>query len=474
MNPDRGAPPGRRTAEGLLNEPPLRAIVRLAMPTTMVMLFAATSNVLFTYYVSRLGSEAIAAVSLVFPISLLAITAMVGGVGAGAASAVARALGGFRQQDAIAVAEHALMLSVAVGAVFGAVIVLGAPFFFRLMGGTGNVLEGATLFARILFAGAAITFCGAMFDSIMRGEGNVRVPAACSSASLVLQIVLAPVFMFVFGWGLAGAAAAMLTSQLVATAARARYVFGGHGQVRPSLPPARPTLAPLLEILRVGIPASLGNIVNYVGLMVLTGIVARFGSGHLAAYGLGTRLDFLLLSLVYGFGAAILTLVGLAAGARRPERFTVYVVRAGAIMVALLLVPAGAVCWNPGLWLRWFTEDQAVLDVGWRYFRIVGPSYPFLGVSMVVALALQGLGRAAAPMAVMGLRVAGVLGTALLSTYWLGLDERAVFATIASGNVLAAGAMSVLFVRTRRHILANTTTAPPGTASMPPTVFAGD
>jgi putative MATE family efflux protein len=451
----------------------LRAIVRLAIPTSMVMLVAAASNVLFTYYVSRLGSEAIAAVSLVFPISLLAITAMVGGVGAGAASAVARALGASRRADADAVAAHGLVLSVAAGALFGLVIVVGGPFFFRLMGGTGEVLDGATSFARILFAGAALTFCGSMFDSIMRGEGNVRVPAVCSSASLVLQVALAPLFMFVFGWGLAGAALAMLTSQLLATTARARYVFGGRGQVCPALPPRRLSLAPLAEILRVGIPASLGNIVNYVGLMVLTGIVARFGSAHLAAYGLGTRLDFLLLSLVYGFGAAILTLVGLAAGARRPQRFTVYVVRAGAIMVGLLVFPAVALYWDPGLWLRWFTEDQAVLDVGWRYFRIVGPSYPLLGVSMVIALALQALGRATAPMAVMGLRVTGVLAAALLSTRGLGLDERAVFTAIAGGNVLAAGAMVVLFLRVRRQIFADIDAAHAGPRDLPPSALAG-
>src|SRR3989441_12991392 len=97
-------PRSRPRPEHLLAASPLRAIVRLAAPTTLVMLIAATSNVLYTYYVSRLGADAIAAVSLVFPISLLAITAMAGGIGAGAASAVARALGAGRRHDAAALA----------------------------------------------------------------------------------------------------------------------------------------------------------------------------------------------------------------------------------------------------------------------------------------------------------------------------------------------------------------------------------
>ncbi len=442
----RGAP------EDLLALPPLRAVVRLATPTTAVMLIAATSNVLYTYYVSRLGADAIAAVSLVFPISLLAITAMTGGIGAGAASAVARTLGAGQPRGAAAVAEHALFLSFALGVLFALGILLGATRLFTLMGGSGSVLALATMFARVLFGGAMITFVAAMFDSIMRGEGNVRVPAMWSSAALVLQILLTPLFMFVTGWGLVGAAVAVLTSQLLATIPRARYVFGGHGIVRPTLRLTAFTLTPLAEILRVGVPASLSTLTVNVGMMVLTGVLARLGEAHLAAYGLGTRLDFLLMSVAYGFGAAVLTLVGLATGARKPDRVQSYVTRAGAVMVALLAVPGLLVCWRPMLWLGLFTHDPGIEAVGTQYLRIIGPSYPFVGISMVVAFALQGLGRATAPLGWMVVRVAGVLAVALVCTQWLGMADRAVFTTIAIGNVLSAAVMLMLFLHIYRKV----------------------
>src|SRR5204863_8343500 len=97
----------KTTPATLLAEPPLRALVRLAAPTTAVMSIAALSNVLNTYFVSRLGSEAIAAVSLVFPVALILTTLIGGGIGAGVSSAVARALGAGSAEDANAVAEHA-------------------------------------------------------------------------------------------------------------------------------------------------------------------------------------------------------------------------------------------------------------------------------------------------------------------------------------------------------------------------------
>jgi putative MATE family efflux protein len=439
--------PVRVQPEQLLVEDPLRAILRLAAPTTLVMLIAATSNVLYTYYVSRLGSGAIAAVSLVFPISLLAITAMGGGLGAGAASAIARALGGGRTRDAAAIAEHALVMSVVVGLLFALTILAGARGVFALMGGTGEVLDQAVTFARVLFGGAAISFTAAMFDSIMRGEGNVRVPAIWSSASLLLQVLVTPLFMFVAGWGLVGAALAMLACQFLATIPRARYVFGGRGAIRPRPWPRRPAIDPVLDILRVGIPASLSTTTNYIGMMVLTGVVARLGTGDLAAYGLGVRLDFLLISFAYGFSAAVLTLVGLATGAGRPERAALYVVRAGAVIVALLGVCGMMLCWRPDLWLGLFTDDAEIHAVGAQYFRYIGPSYPFIGIAMVIAFAFQGLGRATAPLLFAVVRVIAVLAVAIVCTQWLGLQERAVFATIAAGNVCSAAAMVWLFWR---------------------------
>jgi putative MATE family efflux protein len=435
----------------LLRLAPMSAIIRLALPTTGVMVIATLSNVLHTYYVSRLGTDAIAAVALVFPISLLSITVMAGGVGAGAASAIARALGASRIGAAVAVAESSISLALGIGLCFAAVILVGAPRVFALMGGRGNVLDLAVLYARVLFGGAAITFVASMLDSIMRGEGNVRVPAVWASISLMAQIVLTPFLMFTVGLGLVGAPVAMLTCQLGAALPRARYVFSGGGIVRPTRLLALHR-TPLREILRVGIPASLATSVNYIGIMILTGLLARFGDAHLGAYGLATRMDFLLLSFAYGFGGAVLTLVGMATGARQPARAKTYVLRAGLLIVSLLALAGGALWWRPGWWIGLFTADAAIHAVGGDYFRVIGPSYPFMGVSMVIAFAFQGLGRATIPLLMMTARMVAVLAAAILSTRWLGASEHAIFLAIAAGNVVSALVMATLFAHFQRGL----------------------
>jgi MATE family, multidrug efflux pump len=434
-------PAARPDPIALLGQHPLRAIVSLAAPTTAVMLMAAISNVLHTYFVSRLGDDAIAAVSLVFPIALIMMTVVSGGLGTGVASGIARALGAGRPADACGVAEHAIAITFLLSVAGTAATELGGETLFRAMGGRGIVLEQATRFARVLFGGLLITFTIGTLDSILRGTGNVRIPALCSTLSLGLQIALTPLLMFTFGLGLIGAPLATLSGQAIGLVPRLAYVFGGRAHFRPGPIPSRLRRAHVLEILRVGVPASLSAGLNYIALVILTGTVARFGNPYLAAYGLGTRLDFVLFSLGFGVAAAGLTLVGLATGAGRHDLVARYVGQCTLVAVGVVAVPAALVTIWPSVWIGLFTAATDIHAVGGRYFAFIGPSYPFVIASMVVATAFQGLGRATVPLTVMVVRVVLVVAAALA----LSSSADAIFAVIAAGNVCACLALVWLF-----------------------------
>lgn len=436
-------------AAALLAEPPLRALLRLAAPTTAVMFIAALSNVLHTYFVSRLGDDAIAAVSLVFPIVMVLLTVVSGGLGAGIAAGVARALGGGRQADARALAEHAMVITAGLAVAGTLATELGARALFALMGGAGAVLEQATLYARVLFGGLLISFTVGTFDAVLRGAGNVRVPALCSTLSLALQIAFTPVLMFVLGLGLIGAPLATLAGQGIGLLPRAWFLFGAQSPVRPRLLPGELRGRHFGEILRVGVPASLSAGLNYVALLVLTGTVARFGDAALAAYGLGSRLDFLLFSLGFGVAAAAMTLVGMAVGAGRRELAARYVRVAVLVAVAVVALPTLLVVVRPSLWIGVFTDAPAIHAVGAEYFRLIGPTYVFMVVSMVIASAFQAQGRAVIPLAVMVGRVALVLGTAIVAVRFFAAGPLTVFGVIAAGNLGACLVLATLFRRAR-------------------------
>jgi Na+-driven multidrug efflux pump len=133
-------------------------------------------------------------------------------------------------------------------------------------------------------------------------------------------------------------------------------------------------------------------------------------------------------------------------------------------IVVLVSIPAAMLWWRPGLWIDVFSAEPAVHDVGARYFRIVGPTYPFVAVSMVLAFAFQGMGRAMVPLAWMFVRVIAVLVAAVVCVRWLVLDERAVFAAVAIANVTSAVVMVPLFLYTERRLVLREPVAAPGPA----------
>jgi putative MATE family efflux protein len=343
---------------------------------------------------------------------------------------------------------------VLLGLAFAAVLFVGAPWLFSLMGGRAKVLQQAVTFARVLFGGAAISFTAATLDNIFRAAGDARTPAAWATISLFLQVVLTPVFMFHLSWNLVGAAIATLLAQFVTIPPRLVFLTRATTRVRILAAHARTSKQVLREILRVGIPAALATFSNYVGLLILTGVVGRFGNAHLAAYGLGTRMDFLLLSLTYGFAVAVLTLVGMAVGARRLDALRRYTRRAAAYVAVALALPGALLFLQPDLWLKRFTDDPEILLAGHHYFRWIAPTYPFIGISMVFAFAFQGTGRAALPLIWTVLRVGLVTTAALVAVTVLRTPEWAVFSCVAIGNIISAVVLAWLFGRHLRRLKA--------------------
>src|SRR5262249_55521493 len=133
-------------------------------------------------------------------------------------------------------------------------------------------------------------------------------------------------------------------------------------------------------------------------LLLLTAIIARYGTHEIAAFGLGTRLDFLILTLAFGVGSAVLTLVGMAVGAGDLRRVASIILRAAALVAAMLSLLSALLIWRPAIWLAIFTREPEILAIGGIYLRILAPSYPFLGISMACSFTFQGLGRAIFPL----------------------------------------------------------------------------
>jgi putative MATE family efflux protein len=354
-------------------------------------------NVLEAYFVSGLGTDALAGVSVVFPLIMLMQTMSAGGMGGGVASAIARALGAGRRAVADALAVHALVIAAGMSALFTGGMLLGGPALFAFMGGRGGALAAAVSYSTTIFSGAIAVWMFNILGSIVRGTGNMILPAAVVVGGGLVVVPLSPLLIYGAGplppLGVTGAGLAMVIYYALGSAILAIYLCSGRGVVR--LGGHWPGLrwAMFWEILRVGAPGAFNTVQTNLTQILLTASVGAFGTAALAGYGMGARLEYLQIPLVFGMGSALVTMVGTNCGAgQRARAQRVAWIGAGvaaAITGSIGLVAALA----PGLWLGLFSTEPAVLAAGATYLRIVGPTYGFFGLGLALYFASQGAGR---------------------------------------------------------------------------------
>jgi len=431
----------------LLEGPIAPTLLRLAAPNVIVMVAQAAVSTLDAYFVGWLGAPALGGVALVFPLVMLMQTMSAGGMGGGVAAAVARALGAGRRDEANALAAHAVVIALVMAAGFTGALVAFGPRLFRAMGGDGPVLDAALAYSNVVFGGALAYWLLNTLGSIVRGAGVMALPATVTVTSAVIYVLLSPAL--ILGWGplprlgVAGAAAASVIGFGVGALVLAAYLVSGRGLVRLPLHGVRLRARLFGDILRVGAPGALNTVFTNLTVVLLTGLVGPFGGAALAGYGLGARLEYLQIPLVFGFGSALVAMVGTNVGAgriARAERVAWTGVGLAAGVTASIGL-AGALF--PRAWLGLFTADPEVIAVGSLYLRTVGPAYGFFGLGLALYFASQGAGRLGWPLAAGFARLLIAAAGGWLATRWLGAGLGGVFAALAFALVVFGGTMAM-------------------------------
>ncbi len=398
----------------LLTGPVLPTLLRLSWPNTLVMLAQASVGLIETWWVAQLGTEALAGIALVFPGYMLMTMLSAGAIGGGIASAIARALGARRQQDADALVLHALLINGALGLGFAVLFLAGGRAIYAAMGGEGGALAAALTYSHVVFAGGVLLWLGNALASVLRGGGNMVLPSVAVVAGVVLLVPLSP--LLIYGWGplpglgVAGAGYAVVIASAVTLAILAWAMLAGRSVAQARLVPLRARL--FADILVVGAVAAVNTLQTTLTVVLTTALVAGAGgAAGVAGYGTGSRLEYLLVPLVFGLGAPLVALVGTNIGAGQHDRaLRIALVGGGVAFLATEAVGLAAAAW-PLAWLTLFTTDPTALQVGSDYLRLVGPAYGFFGLGLSLYFASQGAGRLAWPLVTgIGRMVVGVGG----------------------------------------------------------------
>lgn len=382
-----------------LTTAPIAALVRrLAVPAAIGFFFNTMFNVVDTYFAGQLSTEALAALSLSFPVFFL-LVAVGGGFATGTTALIGQALGADDRRGASLVAAQGVVLAVFLGLAVSAVGYLVAPWLYRVLGAEGAYLDLCLAYIRVILPGGVLMFGIHMLNAILNAQGDTRTFRDSLIMACVLNIGLDPWFMFgglgLPAMGIAGLALATVVSQLFSVVLMARRAWRTGLLHRSAGAAWRPRGAILGAIARQGLPAGGSMMTMALGVFVITWFLGDFSREAVAAYGVATRIEQILLLPAIGLNVATLALAAQNGGARRFDRVRQTVrtaLAAGAVLTigggALMLLSARAL-------MDFFTDDQAVIEVGAHYLRIAA----FIEFAYVILFinisALQGLKRPA-------------------------------------------------------------------------------
>jgi putative MATE family efflux protein len=434
----------------LLDGPIAPTLWRLAIPNIVTTLVQAATGLIEAYFIGWLGTDALAGVALVFPGVMLMQMMSAGAMGGGVASAVARALGSGRREDADAVVLHALVIASSIALFFTVAMLAAGPWLYAAMGGRGGSLDAALAYSNIVFAGVILIWLFNTLASIIRGAGNTTVPAVVTVAGAALLIPLSP--CLIFGWGpfprmgMAGGATALLAYYGFGTLAYVFYLWSGRSVVRPKLLETRLRWPLFFDILRVGALASLSALMTNITIGLTTGLVGAFGPAAIAGYGVGTRLEYLLIPLAFGFGGPLVALVGTNIGAGNHQRALRAAWIGGGICFALTEAVGVAAALFPAAWLTLFDSDPAMIAAGSAYLRMVGPFYGFFGLGMALYFASQGASAMKWPLIAGFSRMVIAIGGGWLLLRW-SADLMLVYAALGAGLLTFGLTIAVAIAR---------------------------
>jgi len=438
------------TRIALLTAPILPTLFRLALPTVTVLLAQTAVNIAEAYYVGFLGTDALAGAALVFPIFMLMTMMSNGGLGSGVASSVARAVGAGRRDDADALLFHAVVLAIIVGALFTAATILGGPLLYSALGGKGEALHAAVTYSNYLFAGSIPVWIVNFQAGALRGSGNVAVPAIVTLVGALVMIPLSPVLIFGLGplprLGIGGAGVAFALYYVAAMLFLLRYMASGRSGLTFKIVPLRGRL--FADILKVGVPTAVNAVLTNLTVILVTGAVGLFGTSALAGYGIASRLDYIMIPLLFGVSTATLTMVGVNMGAGQTARARKIGWTSGIAGMVMTGTIGLAVALFPTTWLHLFSRDVEVVREGTTYLRIVAPAYSALGFGFVASFAAQGTGRALWPLAASSARILLAAGCGWIAVGYFGAAMTGL-ATMVTVSLIAYAAICSFIMLSR-------------------------
>ena len=296
-----------------------KALFKLGMPMVISLLVAALYNVVDTYFVSGLGKEAVAAVSVAFPIQLIFL-----GIGltfgAGAGSYISRLLGGNNKKEASIVATVGLISSALLGIIIAIALFCNLDGVLKFMGAIPSIIEISKSYTGIFIVGGILGTVNVTLGNLAVAQGAAKISLKAMIVGSISNMILDPIFIFGLNLGVRGAAIATLIARVITSLMYLIYFVGDKNLIEIKLPNFKPTVAIYKEILKIGISLLILQILQTISISKISYAASFYGEEAIAAMGIVLRIVTLGTNVVFGYMKGLQPLAGFNYGAKNYER----------------------------------------------------------------------------------------------------------------------------------------------------------
>jgi putative MATE family efflux protein len=380
-------------SEQMGTEPVGKLLWKFSLPGVIAMVVHATYYVVDSIFVGGLGPDAIAAVTVVFPVMML-LLAIGSGVGVGSSSLVARRLGEKKREDANIALGQALGISLVLGILISiAGYLFGYPLL-KLVGATNEIIGNSFSYFSIIILGAVFGLVNMVSANLVRAEGNPILPMITMIASTALNIGLDPVFIYALKMGVAGAALATVISQVIPSVVLLSYLFGHKTEYKVKLANFLPNFKILGEIFKIGAPQMLMMLLGSVTMAFTIKVVSALGTIVIATFGIyGNIMQFGMMPCV-GISGGAMPIIGYNYGARNNQRVRATLVRTIIVCTAITaMVSLLAIIFPQGL-ASIFNRSRDFLTYAGQALRIAFLGFALEGSLIAFTTYFQGTGQA--------------------------------------------------------------------------------
>ncbi len=402
----------------LRSGPVLPTLLRLTLPNLVALGSAAVVSIAETAYVGRIGVAALGGIALAFPLFMLMQMLSAGAMGGTISGAISRAMGAGNRPLAQALALAGFAIAVVFGLALAVMVRAFGRDLFAALGGSGPVLEQALAFANTAAWAIPAIWLANTLSSVLRGSGNMALPANILLVAGIGQVLIGGALGLGVGpvpaLGIAGVALGQVAAFWAAAIILFLCLRSGRAAVGLHFAAGAARAEHVKALMRVGGIAMFSPLLSVASVLMLTRIVARLGPDVLAGYGIGVRLEFLLIPIAFSVGVAAVPMVGTAIGSGDIARARRVAWISGGLAFATVGSIGLVALISPGLWVNLFTDVIPVRAAAYAYFSVAGYGYGLFGLGLCLYFASQGAGRVGGVIMAQALRTAIIFGGGML------------------------------------------------------------